>query len=364
MGHLGVTCHMREQSSNFSMRMPNAAVAAAALLFSLSAAKAGDPIQFSPDKSKPAPTETRPVETDVFKSWNKGKAPASRLNSLTPFITPGRPLDSKEEKRLQNARDERKNWMLLEPGELQERDEQEENEFAGNGLKLDDMEEEADGNYLFYNVTQQKSDNAQGNSPRNTARETEEQPKKDGRSSLSVFGPRETEKHGAHTASELNLKGLIDPSQLSADKFNKNEASLFQFFKDNAPPANDRDQQARRDTFRNFINGPQPGGPPAGASDPINFRMDLTQERFNPTMPSRPAFELPAPARSADSLSTRAPLGGFSPARAPGFPETVTLAPRPMAGPHLPSPLLTPNEAARTPRASMFNREGPRRGGL
>lgn len=356
---------MPEQSSILPKLLRTTVVWAVASLLCAMVVRAGDPIQFSNDKSKPrgVGTETRPVEADAFKTWNKVKGPATQLNPLAPFILPGR-MDPKEEKRLKNIRDEKKNWMLLEPGELQKRDEKEDKEFAGKTVAIDDLDETEDGNYLFYNVTDQKSDKPVSNAQRSNPVAAEDEPKKDARS-LSIFGPREGDKAGAHTASELNLKGLIDPAQLNADKFNKSEASLFQFFKDNAPTAADRDQQARRDNFRDFINGPQPGGRASGISDPINFRTDLTQERMNPNMPSRPAFDLPGVGRGSDSFSATPPLGGaFGPLRAPGLPETAILAPRqPMGGSYLPSPLLTPNEAAKTPRATMFNREGVRRPG-
>jgi hypothetical protein len=349
----------------YSMRMAASAVAALALLMSVAAVRAGDPIQVGTDKTKPTPAENRPVDADVFKSWNKSKFSTPQVNPLTPFIVPGRSLDQRDEKRLKNERDERKNWMLLEPGELQQRDEEEEQEFGGKAVRIDDFNEDERGNYLFHNVGQQRSDKPRNIAPR-TAGESDEQPKRDTRSSLSVLGTREADRPGAHTVNELNLKGLIDPAQVSAEKFNKNEASLFQFFKDNSPTQADRDQQARRDSFRQFISGPQPGTP-SGGSDPINFRTDLTQERMNPIMPSR-GFDLPAPTKAPDSFST---ASGFTPVRMPGLPDAATLAPRqPMAGSYLPSPLLTPNEAAKTPRAgvmgggSMFNRDGPRRSGL
>jgi hypothetical protein len=340
------------------------------MALSLSRAVAGDPIQFSGDKAKPAPggVETRPVDNDVFKGWNKSKGSVSApLNPLTPFITPGRSMDSKQERRLKNVREERKNWMLLEPGELQKREEQEEDEFGGRGLAIDDFDDQETSNYLFHNVTQ---DNKPRNAPvRNHAREADDEtPKKDTRS-LSIFGPRETEKAGAHTASELNLKGLIDTSQ-GGPHLNKNEASLFQFLKDNSPAVSDRDQQSRRDSFRNFINGGPPSGPaPSGLSDPINFRTDLTQERMNPIMPNRPSFDLPstAPSKAPDSFLTRQPAG-FTPGRAQGLPEMVSPAQRQPMGPHVPSPLLMQDEprtrASVMGSGSLFNREAPRRGGI
>jgi len=353
------------------MRMLAGAPGVAALLLSLCIGHAGEPIQFSNDKAKPAPTDPQqPVDADMFKTWNKSKRPAgSPLNSLTPFITPGRGMDPKDERRLKNMQDEKKNWMLLEPGELQKREEDEEGKFGGRGVAIDNLDDNQDRNYLFHNANQQKSE--KGPRPHNSPSDTDDQSKKENRS-LNVFGPREAEKTGAHTATELNLKNLIDPSQVNATKINNNEASLFQFLKDNSAPPPDRDQQARRDSFRNFINGPQANPAAPGISDPINFRTDLTQERLNPVTPARSGLDMTAPGKTSDGFSAKPPLGaGLTPGRPAGLPEMISSAPRqPMTGPSLPSPFLTPNDPGKVPRASvmgngsLFNRETPRRGGL
>jgi hypothetical protein len=357
---------MREQSSIFETRTLSGALAALALLFSVFIAAAGEPIQFSNDKARSTPgSPQQRVDPDAFKSGNKSRISAgSPLNSLTPFITPGTANDPKHDKKLQNVQDEKRNWMLLEPGELQKREEEEEGKFGGSGLSMDNLDDRQDRNYLFYNAGQQKSENA----PRqqNGASDSDDEPRKNNR---SVLGSREAEKQGAHTSSELNLKNLINPSQVNAAKFNNNEASLFQFLKESSTPAPDKDQQARRDNFRDFINGPQGGSTPSGMSDPINFRTDLTQERLNPIMP-RAGFDMSVP--KGDSFSGRAPLpSGFTPGRAAGLPEMISSQPRlPWTANSLPSPLAIQNDASKTPRASvmgngsLFNRDGPRRGGL
>lgn len=351
-----------------STRLPAGALFALALLLFAFIGRAGEPIQFSNDKAKSAPADPQQqVDADLFKGSKFKRPPGARLNVLTPFITPGG-TDPKDERRMKNIREEKKNWMLLEPGELQKRDEDDENKFGGKGVAIDNGEEVKDGNYLFYNVTGQKSDRPvrQQNAPAE-----DDQPRKDNRS-LNVLAPHDVEKLGAHTANELNLKNLIDPAQINATKVNDTEASLFKFLRENSAPLPDRDQQARRDSFRDFINGPQATPAPSGIADPINFRTDLTQERLNPTVPTRSGFEMTAPTRAPDSMPGKPTFGsGFTPGRPAGLPDIVSSAPRqPMTGPSLPSPFLTPNDPSKPPRAgvmgngSLFNREGPRRGGL
>lgn len=342
-----------------SMTFQTGVLATLALLLCLGPARAGDPIQVPTDKAKQAPVNNRPVHADIFKSWNRPNTPSagSKLNSLTPFITPGRP-DVREEKRLKNERIEKKNWMLLEPGELQRRDDEEEAKFGGKAFSMENIDDDQAGNYLFHGLADSQSDRAKN--AQRTVIDTEEPGRK--------VGPREVEGQGVHTASELNLKGLINPGQANAANLNKNEATLFQFFKDNALPAPDRNQQARDASFREFINGPQ-GAAPSGISDPINFRPDLTQERMNPILPNRPALDL-APAKPAEAFSAKPVFGGagaFNPA--PGLPEIGNTKRLPQ-GQHLPSHLLM-QEPTKAPRAtvgggngSLFNRDTPRRGGL
>jgi hypothetical protein len=352
---------MREQSSTLAMRMLASAVSALALVLA-SPIFAGDPIQVSGDKNKQAPADARPVDPEVFKSWNKTKGPA--LKGLSPYIFGPGQVDPKEERRLKNARDEKKNWMLLEPGELQQRDDDEQSKFGGRSIALDRTDDDNSRNILFYSVTQQKSDKIRNPPPNAAPADSEDDPKKDTRPTLSVLGPREAEKPGAHTVNELNLKGLVDPSQVSATKFNQNDASVFQFLKDNTPAGADRDQQARRESFREFINGPQQPAPSAsGLSDPINFRTDLTQERMNPTMPLRPGFDLPA-SKPADSFLSAPAFGGLG--RAQSLPDMITT--RALMGSALPSPMSPwlQNDAAKVapkasvmPNGSLFNRDAP-----
>lgn len=344
-------------------------VATLGLLLFVGAASAGDPIQFSGDKARPAPANEKPaIDSDLFKSWNRPattRSPSS-VNPLTPFITSGRSLDPKEERRLRNAREERKNWMLLEPGELQKRDDEEEMKFGGREFSFD-LGDEDEGDYLFHGLAEPNSDKARA---RPAPADIDDAPKNDNRGSLKIIGGRENE-GGAHTSRELNLKGLINTTQVDPNKFERNEPSLFQFFKDNAVQV-DRDAQMRRETFREFINGPQHGPPlaaPSGVRDPINFRPDLTQSPLNPVVPARPAFELPPSAKGAETFAIRPPSGSLNPARAAGFADAINPSGRqPLPG-ALPSPYLMPNEPPKKPVGGimggpLFNREAPRRGGL
>ena len=126
------TCHMREQSSTLSKPLLASVVPALALLAVATVAYAGDPIQVSGDKSKPGPVDARPVDADIFKSLNKSKGPV--LKGLNQLVVPSQAVDPQEERRLKNARDEKKNWMLLEPGELQKRDDEEQSKFGGRSV--------------------------------------------------------------------------------------------------------------------------------------------------------------------------------------------------------------------------------------
>jgi len=88
---------------------------------------AGEPIQFSKDKAKPEPGIPSKLATEKA-------SPLDRLPLLTPYdvrngqgMLPGesRKRDPNEEKRKKLADMERKNWMAVKEGELQEKEEEE-----------------------------------------------------------------------------------------------------------------------------------------------------------------------------------------------------------------------------------------------
>src|SRR6478672_7400440 len=83
----------------------------------------GEKIVLSDDKPKGDPNAPVKSGGDLFKSWGKVDQPGFDYNVLgLPTIRRNSALDKEELKRLKNIRDEKKNWLLLEPGELQRKE--------------------------------------------------------------------------------------------------------------------------------------------------------------------------------------------------------------------------------------------------
>jgi hypothetical protein len=336
------------------------------VLFTASA-RAGDPIQFSTEKGKQSPVQERKIDNDLFKGWKREPTPNPTFG-LTPYLPPIR-LDRKEEKRLKNARDERRNFLLLQPGELNKDDDPlSGREYTDEGLEMEDQSSD----YVFKPLIQRKSQdqrnaNARQNPP--PPPPSDDSVKVDGKKSLNLFGNSQGQPQGAHTVDELNLKNLINPAQIPTG--NKSEATLADFFRDNAIARPSREQQERAKDFERFISasGIDPVVP-SGRFDPINAGPDLTQQRLNPVLPSgNSGFDLPAPSRAPD-LSGRPSFdpGSLNSLR-PGSPLDYNATPRVPVGPSLPLPYAAPNSAPNSRPGglmdgpSLFNRNFQKRPG-
>jgi hypothetical protein len=318
---------------------------------------AGDPIQFSGEKGKQGPQQEKKVDNDLFKSWNKEGAP-SPLTGFTPYI-PSTRTDPKDLKRLKKEREEKRNWLLLNPGDLTGDDDE---GFGGNEYSLDKIDKDSNtsGDYTFYPLLHGKSGrgagkNANQRQPDATAANSASDQKLDFNG-----GKKDTEIIGAHTSRELDLKNLLDTKQTGPGT--KSELTLFDFLKDNSAPKPSRDQVERRSQFENFLNS-TPSDPlqPRTMMDPINFGPDFTRQPLLPnTGPS--VFDSPASAPRPDF----SPKQDFNPNR------SILAAPDFNSGPRQPwpsspnaSPLMPePNNRPTVSGSPVFNNNNLRRPGI
>ncbi len=191
---------------------------------------AGEPIQFTREKANTSPGT--PTAAQLRLDKEKGSA-LDRDPSASPYRAMSeqgfysgealRGRDPKEEKRRKLAELERKNWMRVEKGELQEK----EDEKTSFGVRdyddsLENDQTEAD---LWFGPPQDKGANTPGR-PRapgsysrgqgpNRAVPRADDDEKSGnlsveKSSLARKGEPVT---GAHTSKELNLRNLAAPDQ-------------------------------------------------------------------------------------------------------------------------------------------------------
>lgn len=252
---------------------------------------AGDPIQFSGEKGKQGPQQEKKVDNDLFKSWSKEATP-SPLSGFTPYLPTTR-TDPKDLKRLKKEREEKRNWLLLNPGDLTGDDDE---GFGGSEYSLDKIEKDSNtsGDYTFYPLLHGKSGRGAGKN--GNQRQADATAANGGNDQKLDFtgGKKDTEIIGAHTSRELDLKNLLNTKQTGQGQGSKNELTLFDFLKDNSAPKLSRDQVIRRDQFQTFLNS-TPSDPlqPRTMMDPINFGPDLTGKPLLPnTGPS--IFDSPA----------------------------------------------------------------------
>jgi hypothetical protein len=236
--------------------------------------------------------------------------------------------------------------MIVGQGELQA-EEEEKNFLNVRDYSLDGIEKQDEtGNLMFRPLSKDDTrripgqfrspgDNARQPARSTAAREEDE--------SQNFSRPEKDPQLGAHMSSELNFRSLFETKQAGSDsltpKFNKSELTLHSLLNSGGTETT-REQQARREEFRNFLN--KPANPLAGPSDPINSR-DLTgRQPLNPTMPQ--------------------PLGGRAFGSSPGInrPDALSLglprvnSTRPGFSP---SSFLTPQDPARGAQRPPLNME-------
>jgi len=287
---------------------------------------AGDKIITSNDKLQGGPTKDLKMGNDLLKSRVKIDDTGADLGMPNTATLGPVPLSRKERQILKDRQAEQKNWLLLEPGELQRKHEQESSMGVENNpinrLGGDDARNDAPKDYTFYKVGEKKAGQRQPGEIRSPgqkqskeeaaeanriaegqrAREEADEDSRRAKPTFDLSGS--TEAQPSHMSSELNFSKLLQPDQketISAASASKGEFSWGSL----TAPTRSKEQQARTETFNNLISG-QPQGP---LSLPVTAGPSLT-----PTAPG----VVPRP---PDVSATRAPdssFNGFSPS-AGGF---------------------------------------------
>jgi hypothetical protein len=251
---------------------------------------AGEAIIVPGENGKSAlPSDAKPLAPrEVFRLRDLGPGP-SPFEGIPLIPETKKRLDPKEEKRRRLQQIEKKNWMVVEQGELQKEEEQK-NFLNVRDYSLDNLEKrDESGNLMFRPLSKddnrripgqfRSSPDAHGGQRANVPQKSEGD-ETDARTS-NIKDPQ----LGSHMSGDLSLKSMFETRNDSlAPKFNKSELTLENLLNSGTSSETMREQQTKRDEFRNFLNNPKLGSPFAGASDPINSR-DLTRQPINPTMP-------------------------------------------------------------------------------
>jgi hypothetical protein len=299
-------------------------------------AVAGDKIIVSEDK--PAANPNLKLGDELFKTRTKFEhSPFDHGLLGMPTLPRANRLSRKEEDQLKAKEAERKNWMFVNPGELQQKQEEgstlgvENNPLAGLEKK------DSRANLMFYGVGEQQntlgqrlpgqlltpSEKQEQAELRQAAQQQRErmETEDDSRRSAKSFDLGGSKETGAHTASELNFGKLLDPSQndlsAAAGKANFSLRSLM-----GTAPVRTKEQQARADDFNKLINiQPQQSQSP--------FGMGSTLGPAQPAGGATPTFgsrlpEPSAPRPSGSELFNQSPASiGSTPNRLnpPGLPN-------------------------------------------
>ncbi len=263
-------------------------------------AVAGEPIVFGTEKIKAEPGKDKAPTQGPFRLEKLTAPPPFELNGLTPPILPRSNSSHRKDKRQQNAEDEKKNWLLLDQGELQDKDD-EKNFLGVRDDGLDDLDKSKDSHdYTFRPNNSSRNPNqlrvpgqsqarlpgqrqkADANRPPPSREDadTDADTKRASGNTAILFGSRDTA-IGARVGSGSGLRGLLDAKVNGQSS--RSDFSLRDFL-GNGDSERSREQQARAETFKNRILGNGSSAP--GLSDPINTHPDFTRQPLNPVMPS------------------------------------------------------------------------------
>ena len=254
---------------------------------------AGDAIVFGTDKNRTPKVEPGKEKAPVQNPFRLESltTPAPFIfDGMTPPVLPRASTNPRKDKRQQNAEDEKKNWMMLEKGELNDKDE--EKNFLGVRDDSDELDKGKDGHdYTFKDRDSSHTPGqlrAPGQSPARPPSQRRESEARDAarqnldsetrRSSAILFGSGE-KSVGSHTGHETDLKNLN--SRAGERSLGKPDFSLRDLITAGEGQRG-RDEQVRSESFKQLL-GSSPSSP---GSDPINFPSDFTRQPLNPVLPA------------------------------------------------------------------------------
>ena len=301
---------------------------------------AGDKIITSDDKLRGDPTKDLKVGNDALKSRVKIDESGPDLG-ISGGVNPNPvPLSKKERQMLKDRQAEKQNWLLLAPGELTKKHEQESSlGVENNPIDRLDAENEGPKDYTFHNIGQKKSGRQPGEiralgqtsskedvaeatraAQEQRAREDAEDDSRRTKPTFSLTGS--TEAQASHTSSELNLGALLQPDQKEAAlaaSAPKGEFSL----RDLAAPARTKEQEKHAVDFNNMLSrqsslslpvtaGPSLSSLPSPGLAPRPPEATPTRSGFD-TFSQNPAFNA-GQSRLPSTLPGYNTTPGFNPA--------------------------------------------------
>lgn len=352
------------------------------LLATWHTSQAGEPISFSGSKTVEKPVRPSTAQKEALQTIDKPSSPFE-LDEYKPSTRERRSYDRNRARRAKNARDERNNWMWVDSGSLQEREDRE-SAFGIRSYSIEAMDDRGESGDLTFSEQstfrstardedrQKREDRipihlrsprerqileARAASERNALGESEEASIEESRNQ----NKRNQETQGAHVSQELDLRTLLASPDTAGKGGGKSDLTLSDFLNSDAKAASRPADEDRSSALRQLLGLPQPEQFTApNRLDAVNVRPDF---RLNPPA-SLDVKAPPAEASRPPSGLPGAPLPWANPISAtlprPGVPDLATPARAPLPRDLGPS-LGGPNSDKRGPAAGF---DPPRRGGL
>ena len=283
---------------------------------------AGEAIQFSTTKGHPDPNLKQKLQGESSKAGLKFGAPGP-MEGVSPGLYESRRRDPRAERKAQNAQDEKQNWMVLEPGQLDAEDD----DKAAFGLKDYELDKTMGKRDYFFAPPEDKGDRSGrprqqlGRSPGKTRNAPEGGPKeiprdpdqadKDSKAKGNQSVEKDGRPVGDHVSKALDLKDLLAPGKANSlapaeDKTDKLWKDILGSgaTSDSRAEAPRRDDGAVADGFRPSASG---AFRPQASTPSFGFRNDFS----------------PRPAASSSPGPSGSPSTGFTPPAPPLAPRAA-----------------------------------------
>ncbi|MGH8248197.1 MAG: hypothetical protein ACREUU_17385, partial [Gammaproteobacteria bacterium] len=301
---------------------------------------AGESIQFSNARSHPDPNQ-KPTLSGAASRSGLNLGTHGPLDRVSPGRYQSRQRDPRAERKAQNAEDEKKNWMVLDPGQLDAEDE----DNSGFGIKNYDLEKKNAKRDYFFAPPEEKADRSghprqhagrlPGNNrvpPEASAKESSgnsdpEESNPNGSQSVSKDG----RPLGDHVSKDLDMKDLlapgkansIAPSEDRTTKLWKEILGSGAMIESRPEGPGQRGDGSVADGFRPTESG---SIRPQGSAPSFGFRNDFSARPAGASSPSLSG------SASAGLMPPAAPLAPRAPdsfASRPSAPPTASRAPTP-----------------------------------
>jgi len=326
---------------------------------------AGEAIQFSKARSHPDPNQKPTLPGASSRSGFSLGTPGP-LEHVSPGRFESRRLNPREERKAQNAEDEKKNWMVLDPGQLDAEDD----DSSGFGVKNYDLEKKNVKRDYFFAPREEKAErtgqprqqsgrlsgknrNSSEESSKETSRNSD-QGDNDGKGSQSAT--KDSRPVGDHVSKDLDMKALLAPGK--ANSLAPAEDKNAKLWREILGSGATRDSRAEVPGQRE--DGSVPDGFRPSASDSFRPQGSTPSFGFRNDFNARPpAAASPGPSGSAST--------GFAPPAAPLAPRASDPYLGPPMAPAAANRVPTPNDTygARQngsgPAGSSFGQPPPRR---